>query len=129
MAKRILKATQNRAVVALVFDAAGSETIDLQADIFSSGQLVDGATQTVDISAISISVQAEGGKVTIERNSELVWVGYGAQNYAFNGYTLNRQNTSDIVVTATTAGTVILELAKTGGYTATIPNVGISGAW
>lgn len=129
MAKRILKATQNRAVVALVFDAAGSETIDLQADIFSTGQAVDGATQSVDISAISISTPSETGLVTIARNVESVWVGLGSESYAFNGYTLNRQNTSDIVVTAATAGTVILELAKTGGYTATIPNVGISGAW
>lgn len=129
MAKRILKATQNRAVVALVFDAAGSETIDLQTEIFSAGQAVDGATQTVDISAISISTPSETGLVTIARNSESVWVGYGQENYHYNGYTLNRQNTSDITVTAATAGTVILELAKTGGYTATIPNVGITGAW
>lgn len=129
MAQRTLKATQNRAVIALVFDAAGSETIDLQTEIFSAGQAVDGATQTVDISAISISTPSETGLVTIARNSESVWVGLGSENYDFNGYTLNRQNTFDIVITAATAGTVILELAKTGGYTATIPNVGISGAW
>lgn len=124
MAKKILKTIQNKTVVEIVLDAAGSETIDLQTDLLCPTQVVDGATQVVDIDSIQFSLQPTQ-LCTIARNAENVLQLYGSSNWQFNGYSINQQNTSDIVVTLAGAGTVILELAKKSGYSATVPNVGI----
>ena len=124
MAKKILKTIQNKTVVEIVLDAAGSETIDLQTDLLCPTQVVDGATQVVDIDSIQFSLQPTQ-LCTVTRNAENVLQLYGVDHWQFNGYAINQQNTSDIVVTLTGAGTVILELAKKSGYSATVPNVGI----
>lgn len=124
MAKHILKTNQTKAVIAVVLDAAGSETIDLQTDLLCPTQATSGATQTVDIDSVKFSTNStELG--TITRNSVNVLQVYGTDHWQFDGYAVNPQNTQDIVVTLAGAGTVILELAKKAGYTATVPNVGI----
>lgn len=124
MAKYVLKANQQKAVIAVVLDAAGSETIDLQTDLLCASQTVSGATQTVDIDAIKFNVQPTE-LATVTRNAVNVLQLYGTDHWAFDGYAVNQQNTQDIVVTLAGAGTVILELAKKNGYSATVPNVGI----
>lgn len=124
MAKYVLKANQQKAVIAVVLDAAGSETIDLQTDLLCTSQTVAGATQTVDIDAIKFSAQPTE-LATVTRNSVNVLQLYGTDHWQFDGYAVNQQNTQDIVVTLAGAGTVILELAKKNGYSATVPNVGI----
>ena len=124
MAKHILKTNQQKAVIAVVLDAAGSETIDLQTDLLCATQAVDGATQTVDIDSIKFSVQPTQ-LATVTRNAVNVLQMYGTDHWQFDGYAVNQENTQDIVVTLAGAGTVILELAKKNGYTATVPNLGI----
>lgn len=124
MAKYVLKANQQKAVIAVVLDAAGSETIDLQTDLLCASQTVSGATQTVDIDAIKFNVQPTE-LATVTRNAVNVLQLYGTDHWQFDGYAVNQQNTQDIVVTLAGAGTVILELAKKNGYSATVPNVGI----
>ena len=124
MAKQILKTNQTKAVIAVVLDAAGSETIDLQTDLLCATQATSGATQTVDIDSVKFSVQPTQ-LATVTRNSVNVLQVYGTDHWQFDGYAVNPENTQDIVVTLAGAGTVILELAKKSGYTATIPNVGI----
>ena len=124
MAKTVLKVNQSKAVVAIVLDAAGSETINLATDILASTQAVAGATQTVDIDSVKFSVQPTQ-LATITRNAVNVLQAYGTDHWEFNGYSVNQQNTQNITVTLAGAGTVILELAKKGGYSSTVPNVGI----
>lgn len=124
MAKHILKTNQTKAVIAVVLDGAGTETIDLQTDLLCATQATSGSTQTVDIDSVKFSTNpTELG--TITRNSVNVLQVYGTDHWAFDGYAVNQQNTQDIVVTLAGAGTVILELAKKSGYTATVPNVGL----
>lgn len=124
MAKYILKTNQTKAVIAVVLDAAGTETIDLQTDLLCASQTTSGATQTVDIDSIKFSTNpTELGTVT--RNSVNVLQVYGTDHWQFDGYAVNPENTQDIVVTLAGAGTVILELAKKAGYSATVPNVGV----
>jgi len=125
MAKTVLKTIQNKAVIEITLDAAGSETIDLQTDVLCASQAVSGATQEVDIDSVKFSVQPTQ-LATVTRNSVNVLQLYGVDHWQFDGYSINQQNTSDIVVTLAGAGTVILELAKKSGYTTTVPNVGVS---
>lgn len=124
MAKYILKTNQTKAVIAVVLDAAGSETIDLQTDLLCASQTTSGVTQTVDIDSIKFALQpTQLG--TITRNAVNVLQLYGVDHWQFDGYAVNQENTQDLVVTLAGAGTVILELAKKSGYSATVPNVGV----
>lgn len=123
MAKYVLKANQQKAVVEIVLDAAGSETISLATDILCPTQTVSG-TPTVDIDSVKFSVQPTE-LATVTRNAVNVLQLYGTDHWQFDGYAVNQQNTQDIVVTLAGAGTVILELAKKNGYSATVPNLGI----
>ena len=123
MAKTVLKVNQQKAVVEIVLDAAGSETISLATDILCATQTVSG-TPTVDIDSIKFSVQPTQ-LATVTRNAVNVLQLYGTDHWAFDSYAVNQQNTQDITVTLAGAGTVIIELAKKAGYSATVPNVGI----
>ena len=123
MAKQILKVNQTKAVIEVVLDEAGTETIALATDLLCSTQTVSG-TPTVDIDSVKFSVQPTQ-LATVTRNSVNVLQLYGTDHWQLDGYAQNVQNTQNIVVTLAGAGTVILELAKKAGYSATVPNTGI----
>jgi hypothetical protein len=112
MAITVLKNTPIHAVVA-VSGASATETINLATTIKTAAQTA--GTPVVNISAIHWSVPA--GNATITRNSVPLWLLTGAREFDFNGYSDNRENTSNIVVvTPAGGGTVIIELVKISGY-------------
>lgn len=120
VAKTVLKNTNQESVVKVAGTAA-STTIDLQTDLLSNSQALDGATQTVNIVGCQWVGLADAS-ITITRNSVniLTLPGGGADYIEFaagNGFVDNIQNTSDIVVTIAGAeAQVYLILRKTGGY-------------
>lgn len=125
MAKFIIKTTQNKAVVRITTDIAGTETINLQTDILCPTQAISGSTQTVDIDSVKFSVLS-GQSLTVARNSVNVLSLTGTDHWQFDGYSISQNNTSNIVITSAGSCTIILELSKQSGYTATVPNVGVS---
>lgn len=117
--KTILKNTHQSAVVK-VGGTDGSATIDLQADILSAGQALDGATQTVNI----VSVTTTGllnSAISVTRNGVPV-MAFSPENSGKiqlneSGFVDTQENTSDIVVTVSGAeGYLYLVLHKSGGY-------------
>lgn len=114
--KTVLKQNHIEAIVKVVADAAGTSTIVLASDLLKSNEELSGATPVVNIGAIEHSC-ANGGVTTITRGGVLI-------NNMFEntvGFELpwgadSQNNTSDIVVTFTAAGTVYLRLLKLAGY-------------
>lgn len=112
MALTVLKNTPIHAVVA-VSGASAAETIDLATTIKTAAQTA--GTPVVNISAIHWSVPS--GNALIARNSNTLWLLTGAREFDFNGYSDNRENGSNIVVTLPAGGgTVIIEMVKISGY-------------
>lgn len=122
--KTILKKTAQEAIVKVQGDS-GSVTIDLQTEIVSSGQVLDGATQTVNIIGLTWT-GAASSVIAIDRNSTRIMTVGGSSigSLDFNGQdmvpdTIN--NTHDIVVTISGGqGELWLKLRKAGGYKTTI---------
>lgn len=76
-----------------------------------------GSTPVVNITGLHWSMAAADEYATVTRNSNVLWSLSGSNDLEFNGWTDNRDNTSDIVVvTPATGGTVILEITKVSGY-------------
>lgn len=112
MALTVLKNTPIHAVVA-VSGANAAETIDLATTIKTAAQTA--GTPIVNISAIHWSVPV--GNALIARNSNNLWLLTGAREFDFNGYSDNRENGSNIIVTLPAGGgTVIIEMVKISGY-------------
>ena len=112
MALTVLKNTPINAVVA-VSVASAAETINLATTIKTAAQTA--GTPVVNISAIHWSVPS--GNALIARNSNTLWLLTGAREFDFNGYSDNRENGSNIVVTLPAGGgTVIIEMVKISGY-------------
>lgn len=117
--KVILRNTNQEAIVKIAGTAAAA-TIDLSADIVAASQALDGATQTVNITAVTWAGVA-GSTISIARNSTnvLTLAGEAAAELQFNesGFVDTENNTSDIVVTiAGGEAQCYLILRKTGGY-------------
>jgi hypothetical protein len=118
--KTILKNTAQEAVVKIAGTAAAA-TIDLQTDILSSSQSLNGDTQTVNIVGVQW-VGLPSATITITRNSVniLTLPGGGADYMEFaagNGFVDTIENTSDVVVTIAGAeAQCYLILRKVGGY-------------
>jgi hypothetical protein len=118
--KTILKNTAQEAVVKIAGTAAAA-TIDLQTDILTASQALDGATQTVNIVGVQW-VGLPSATITITRNSVniLTLPGGGADYMEFaagNGFVDTIENTSDVVVTIAGAeAQCYLILRKVGGY-------------
>lgn len=76
-----------------------------------------GVSPVVNITGITWSVGAHDETATVTRNSVVTWTLSGSDDLQFNGWTDNRENTSDIVIaTPATGATVIVELTKVSGY-------------
>lgn len=84
----------------------------------SSHKLVKGQyaiSPVVNISGLHWSVPT--GNATVVRNSNDLWLLNGAREFEFHGFTDNRDNTHNVVITLPAGGgTVILELTKVSGY-------------
>lgn len=112
MALTVLKKTPIHCVVAISGTGA-TETINLDTTLSTTGQTA--SSPKVNISAIHWSVPS--GNATIARNSVSLWLMTGSREFDFNGYSDNREQGSDIVVTTPAGGgTVIIELVKVSGY-------------
>lgn len=113
MALTVLKRTPIHVVVS-VSGVSASETIDLDVTLPTSTQ--SPTAPVVNITSVYWAVPA-GGNATITRNSVPLWVLPGSHDFQFNGFSDNRENTSDIVVTTPSGGgTVIIEMVKVSGY-------------
>jgi len=122
--KTILKNTAQEAVVKIAGTAAAA-TIDLQTDILTSSQALDGATQTVNIVGM-VWTGATDGIIELTRNSVVVATlqANAAGALDFTGQMMmpdTIQNTSDIVVTISGAQAECwLRLRKVSGYASKI---------
>lgn len=122
--KTILKNTAQEAVVKIAGTAAAA-TIDLQTDILTASQALDGVTQTVNIAGVQW-VGLPEATITITRNSVniLTLPGGGADYLEFaagNGFVDTIENTSDVVVTIAGAeAQCYLILRKVSGYASKI---------
>lgn len=112
MALTVLKNTPIHAVIA-ISGANAAETINLSSTLATASQTA--SSPVVNISAIHWSVPS--GNALIQRNSNSLWLLTGAREFDFNGYSDNRENSSNIVVTLPAGGgTVIVEVVKISGY-------------
>jgi len=132
VAKTFIKLAENEAIVKVAGTAAGA-TIALATDLLGPNQVVDGATQTVDITGIVWS-GAVGGIITIVRNSvTIVTLQTDNANFMdFSGQVMspeNTQNTKDIVVTMSVAqGECWVKVRKVAGYKSKI-ETGLFGSY
>lgn len=121
-----MKLTEGVAMVKIV--GSGQTTIDLDVDLLSASQIIDG-TPTVGIGQVQWSGR---GIVSIIRNSVNVFEMQNDSGYFdLNGNAgmMDVQNaTSDIVVDITTGGTVLLMLRKLSGYKSKI-ETGLFGSY
>ncbi|CAB4125357.1 hypothetical protein UFOVP58_119 [uncultured Caudovirales phage] len=122
--KTFIKVAENEAVIKVAGTAAGA-TISLATDLLGPNQVVNGATQIVDITGIVWS-GAVGGIITITRNSAIIaTLQTDNGNFMdFSGQVMppeNNQNTSDIVVTMSVAqGECWIKVRKVNGYVSKI---------
>lgn len=125
MAKATLRNTHQEAVIKVSGEAATTETIVLADLVTTPGQVLDGATQTVNIVGVTWTGQ-NATEITVTRNSVVVMTlpSTGSATIDFGGQALppeNTENTSSIEVSiAGGQGEVWLKLRKVGGYKTTI---------
>lgn len=129
--KTILKNTNNETIIKIA-GTAGSATIDLQTDCVAATQTTSGATQTVNITAVTWT-GLTGSSITVARNSinVLSLAGEAAAELQFNeqGFVDTIENTSDLVVTIAGAeAQCYLILRKVSGY-ATKVETAVFGAY
>lgn len=123
--KSFLKIT-HQDCVAKVAGNAGSVTIDLATDLLPvTGQVLDGATQSVNITGVSWT-GTNDAVITISRNNLIVMSlpSTGSNYLDFDNSQMvpeNTNNTYPLVVTITgTQGEAWIRLKKVGGYKSTI---------
>ena len=125
MAKATLRNTHQEAVIKVSGGDATTETIVLADLATTPGQVLDGATQTVNIVGVTWTGQ-NATEITVTRNSVVVMTlpSTGSTTIDFGGQALppeNTENTSSIDVSiAGGQGEVWLKLRKVGGYKTTI---------
>jgi hypothetical protein len=122
--KTVIKKTHQEAVIKVAGTAA-AETISLASDLLPTGQVLDGATQTVNIVGVTWT-GAANGIITIARGATTIMT---LQANSSNQLDLGGQqmipdtvaNTTDITVTISGAQSECwLKLRKVGGYKTTI---------
>lgn len=112
MALTIIKNTPIHVVVAIT-GGGETTTVNLNETLKTSMQVP--TTPVVNIGAIHWSIPS--GNATIARNSITLWTLSLSDYLGFDGFSDNRENTSNIIVTLPeSGGTVILELLKISGY-------------
>jgi len=113
-----LKLTQVQGVTAVSEDGntPAAQTIRLGVELLKSTEDASSGNEVVDISAIYWTL-GDGATATIVRNSVLLHTLHMSGKLEFYGFSDNRQNEEDIVVSVTGgAGTVIVQTAKIAGY-------------
>jgi len=124
VSKTIVKNVHQEAVVRVAGDS-GSATVDLSVDLLNTGLVLDGSTQSVNITGVNWT-GGTGGIITITRNSVVVMTlqAGAAGMIFFDGQTMppeNTENTSDIVVSISGAQSECwIKLRKVSGYKTTI---------
>ena len=123
MSKALIKQTETMEVWK-IWGISSSDTITLATDCLSPTMTVTG-TPTVNINFVTWSVSNGAGPdvVRVTRNSEEILTLYqnGQLDFAGNGgFSDNRQNTSDIIVTITGTGQCYLTLRKVTGWSSKI---------
>jgi len=111
-----LKLTQVQGVTAVSEDGntPAAQTIRLENELVKVTETV--SSPVVDISAIYWTL-GDGATATITRNNVLLHTLHMSGNLEFYGFSDNRENEDDIVVSVTGAGgTVIVQTAKIAGY-------------
>ena len=114
--KTVLKQNHIEALVKVVADAAGSATVDLDVDLLKPNEELSGEVPQVNLAAIEHST-AVGGVTTITRGGVLINNMFeNTQGFELPWGADSQNNTSDIVVAFSAAGTVYLRLLKLKGY-------------
>jgi len=74
--------------------------------------------ETVNSAAIKRVMWSTNGNITITRNSDVLLQLYGSGDFKLSdiGHTLSKENTSSIVITVTTGGTIFAEVTKQTTY-------------
>lgn len=115
--KKIIKSDPREVIVK--WTGSGADTLTL-ASLVSTGQTVDGVLPLfVTILSVSASLDT-AGICTITRNAQEVLHVHDHYEFQTNGIiqaVLNENGGSDIVVNLATAGTLIMRVKKTQGYT------------
>ena len=115
--KKIIKADPREVIVK--WTGSGSDTLTL-ASLVSTGQTVTGVlVPFVTMLAVSASISG-AGDCTITRNSEVVLQIHDNFEFQTDGIisaVLDENGISDIVITMTTPGTLIIRVKKMQGYT------------
>jgi hypothetical protein len=128
--KTVIKKTHQEAVIKVAGTAA-AETISLASDLLPTGQVLDGATQTVNIVGVTWT-GAANGIVTIARGATTVMTlqANNSNQLDFGGQQMipdTVANTTDITVTISGAQSECwLKLRKVGGYKTTIETANFS---
>jgi hypothetical protein len=114
--KTIIKADPREVIVKWV--GSGTDTLTL-ASLVSTGQTLTGTVvPTVDILAVSTSISA-AGECTITRNGQDVLKVHDNYEFQTDGIitaVLKENSSHDIAVNLAAAGTLIMRLRKTQGY-------------
>jgi hypothetical protein len=111
--KTVLRLTNNSAIVRIVATAASdTATISLATDLKMTNE-----TQSSPTATIPAVFYSTGSNVTLTRNSVVVGNFYGNGEFEDPEMCLVDQASSDIVVTFAAAGTAIVKIRKTSGYT------------
>lgn len=110
MAYKITNSLRSPSIIRVV---DGSATVNI-ANLSSNVSL-----ETVNSASIKRAMWSTNGVITIVRNSEpiLTLHGSGDMRFSDSGHSITSNNTSDIVITISTSGTVILEVTKDTTYT------------
>lgn len=122
--KTVMKKTHQEAIVK-VAGTADTSTINLTTDLLASGQVLDGATQSVNIVGVMWS-GAPTGQIQIRRNNVVIktMIADSADYHDYSGQDMcpeNINNTFPIVVVVSGAQAECwLKLRKVGGYKTTI---------
>ena len=117
--KTVIAKSNSRAVVKVnsaTATGADTGTITLATDLLftdGSGTAEVASTPKVNITKVYYSVPS-GGYVTITRNGVIVATLWGHDT--IDGFGFAENNTSNIDIAFSGGGTIILELAKVGGY-------------
>lgn len=125
MATKSFLKVSHQDCVAKVAGNAGTATIVLATDLLSSGQVLDGATQVVNITGVAWT-GTNDCVLSVARNGLIVMTlpSTGSNYLDFDNSQMTPEttnNTNDIAVTITgTQGEVWLRLKKMSGYKSTI---------
>lgn len=115
--KKILKNDHREVIIKFV--GTGSETITLSSLVSPGRQTVTG-TPKVHIVSLSVSI-ATDQEFLITRNGEETFHIHGDYDFQSDGIVhavANENETSDIVISTVSTGTIIIRLRKVDGYSA-----------